>query len=534
MSKPKRTNGGPPITTPPAELVEVSELTESIELIEPIESLLPPSNVVDISAGRKIRSDDTAPAPEIFSCTDSGNAEIFARLYGGKVLFDHLRGREGKWMLWTGTRWREDDDGQIIRLASEVNAKRRNLANGMADAVKTKEQVGWSYVSENLAKISAMLRLAGNHKLLSDSGKKWDADPWLLGCNNGPVDLRTGRLIEASPKQRISRSTNVTYDPAATCPLFTDTLDKMFPTEPEMVAYIQRSLGYSIQGGLKERALFAWCGEGSNGKNTILDTVGDTLGDYAYTMPFSTLDQQSRNSISNDVAALRGYRFLFVSEMGDGVRLNEGRIKSLTGDAKITARFLHQENFTYTPTGKIHLAFNGKPRILDDSDGMWQRIHMIHIATQFVAGTVIKGFRDRLLEELPGILTWLVKGCLLWQREGLNRPESVDAATKAFRDECNPVVPFIEDCCIVNPGLMVTVPELWEAYRAWGRGSGEQHQMSKIEFGRRVGARGFGSKLIRLDDEPKTVVRAWIGLTLNENDDNADYIVEDDDNSFVH
>lgn len=459
----------------------------------------------------------------VYRCSDLGNAELFAALYRGKVLYDHLRKH---WLVWNNVRWRRDDDGAVYRLAKGVMRKRRELAEQIEDDKIRQAVITWALGSENASRIEAMLKLAAREKGIADNGRRWDASPMLLGFEDAIVDLRTGQKVQPLPSMRITQSTGTQYEPAADCPRWIETLNAMWPDAPEIVNYVQRVFGYSITGSTKEQALFCFYGDGQNGKSTMLGAITHALGDYAYTMPFSTIEFVNRSSVSNDVAALYARRFVQSSETQEDIRLNEGRIKSLTGDSSITARFLYQENFTFQPVGKFHLAFNHKPRVYDDSHGFWRRLKLIKVHGIFDGMREIKGFESTLATEAPGILNWLIKGCLLWQEHGLATPDIVVAATEEYRLESNPLRTFIEEQCVVGDKLRVISADLWEQYQNWSKTNGERYPLSRAGFGRRLNAMGFEVQVVRVDGKP---LRVWNGLTVAKMADEPPIAVDDDE-----
>jgi len=121
----------------------------------------------------------------------------------------------------------------------------------------------------------------------------------------------------------------------------------------------------------------------------------------------------------------------------------------------MTARFLNHEFFTFIPVGKIWIATNNKPKIVGTDEGIWRRIHMIPFIQKFEGGNLNKKLKDQLREELPGILNWVIRGAGLWFRDGLNPPDTVKAATAAYRQERNPITPFVEACCITGQTLQM-------------------------------------------------------------------------------
>jgi putative DNA primase/helicase len=274
------------------------------------------------------------------------------------------------------------------------------------------------------------------------------------------------------------------YDPDAKCPLFDQTVNEIFLGDRDLITYVDRFLGYSLSGDCREEALVVCWGEGANGKGTLMNTVGWLLGDYADDLPFSAFELQNRAGIPNDIAKLVGKRFVTASETGETQRLNEARIKALTGRDPITARFLHREFFTFQPEAKFWLATNHRPEVRDDSEGFWRRIHLVPFEASFI-GREDRSLKDRLRDELPGILARCVRGCLAWQRDGLNPPEKVRAATADYRQQSAPLAPFVEDCCELDPQARVGMGELFSRYRDW---AGEK-RMGRHEFIKAVRAR---------------------------------------------
>ncbi len=176
--------------------------------------------------------------------------------------------------------------------------------------------------------------------------------------------------------------TAVGFDPEARCPRWEQAIREWFP-DPALAEFVWLAFGYSITGVTTEQALFGGYAGGANGKSTSLRAIANAVGDYAYDMPFSVVELNQRASIPNDLAALAGRRFILASETNDGTRLNEARIKSLTGGDACTARFLHGEYFTFQPVGKIWLAFNHKPVVRDDSFAFWRRVRLIPFVRTF-------------------------------------------------------------------------------------------------------------------------------------------------------
>jgi putative DNA primase/helicase len=441
--------------------------------------------------------------PDSFPLTDSGNAELIAAKFADRLRFDH---RRKKWLIWNNERWTEDRDGQICRMAKEAARDRLKAATNVRDDEKQKEQVKWALQSESEYRLRAALRLAKTTSPISDAGDGWDSAPFLMGVRNGAVDLHTGQLRPAQPEDRITINATVPFDVGAKCSRFEQFLTEVFLDDMEVVGFVQRAVGYCLTADVTEQCLFLCYGEGANGKSTFLEVIRYVLGGYAHNLPFSAFELTARTGISNDMAGLVGKRFVTAVETNEDARFNEGRIKALTGGDQFTARFLYSEYFTFEPTAKFWLAFNHKPRVADDSHGFWRRIRLIPFLAKFDDAAKDKQLGSKLRAESTGILAWAVRGCLLWQQQGLGLPPAVSEATRAYREESDPLADFLEEryeCC---PEAYVEKARVRQDYEQWANGNGEK-PIDPRSFGERLRARGFVDSRMGHNR-----VRGWKGL----------------------
>lgn len=418
--------------------------------------------------------------------SDSGNAELFATLFCDRLRFDHRRQR---WLWYAGHWWTIDPDGGIMRLAKQAARSRLKTSATVGDDERRKKEAEWALRSESLPRLQAMLMLAQSEKPLADDGSRWDSDPWLLGAANGVVDLRTGKLRAGKPSDQITLHTHIAFDTKAQSRRFDEFVEEIFDSDPDLISYVNRAVGYSFTGDTSEQCFFCCHGEGANGKTTLLNIIRYVIGDYARNLPFSAFELTARSTIPNDVATLPGRRFVTAIETDESARLNEARIKALTGGDPITARLLYRELFTFDPVAKFWLAFNRRPMVADDSHGFWRRVHMIPFNRQFDPGTE-SDLPDKLRSEAAGIFAWAVRGCLEWQKYGLNPPASVVDATNAYCQESDPLRDFLADRCILHHDAQTTVAELWTEYLEWCVQSGVHHSVERPAFSRRLEALG--------------------------------------------
>ena len=443
-------------------------------IIEKIQSTLPPEKI------------------NRFNTTDAGNAELFAELFGDVVRFNH---RTKQWLVWRKYWWEEDKNGEVMRMAKIVIRLRYISAVEFAKNGEKKKLKNWALRSETLQRMEAMLKLARSEEPIADKGEGWDEDPWLLGVGNGVINLKTGELIAGKPGQKISRHIEFDYDPNILLdpnhPQYPKRwlkfLDEVFCNDKELIDFIHRAIGYSLTGITDEQCLFVCYGTGANGKSEFLSILHYILGNYAENTSFSTFEANGRYKIPNDLAQLAGARLVTASETSDGVRLNESRIKCLTGGDPITARFLHQEHFTFYPTMKIWLACNHKPIVNDDSKGFWRRVHLIPFHNTFNKYDD-PNLRETLRREAPGILAWAVEGCLRWQKEGLKPPRIVKQATDEYEAENDPLKDWLTECCIINKNARLRASDGYRSYQKWCEEVGikERERLSMNAWGRRM------------------------------------------------
>ena len=261
------------------------------------------------------------------------------------------------------------------------------------------------------------------------------------------------------------------------------------------VTYLQRAIGYSLTGDTSERALFVLHGKGKTGKSTLLAVVSELVGDFAMRTPTETLMHKQNEGIPNDIAKLRGARFVFASEGEDGKRLAESLIKDLTGEDRIAARFMRQEWFEFTPTFKIWFSTNHRPVIRGTDDAIWGRVKLIPFNVRFSPAeqrpkyVVLAEFRA----ELPGILAWAVRGCLAWQKDGLKEPEAVRAASVEYRADMDTLGAWMVDECMEIPFATQGAASLYENYKHWTENNGEKPVTNKA-FAAQLAERGFQKK----------------------------------------
>lgn len=257
-----------------------------------------------------------------------------------------------------------------------------------------------------------------------------------------------------------------------------------------MIAFLQPAIGYSLTGSTKEQCLFIAHGTGANGKSVFLRTLRELLGDYGRDCPAETLLAKRDNGINNDIARLAGARLVCAIETEDGKRFAESLVKALTGGDTITARFLHREFFEFVPQFKLWLATNHKPTIRGDDHAIWRRIRLIPFGITIPEAEQDGDLGDKLAAERAGILQWAIEGCLAWQKDGLQTPGPVRAATANYRADMDRVGQWIEERCIVTAAAKVQATFAYQDYRKWIDERGE-YALTLTAFGNNLTDRGI-------------------------------------------
>ncbi|MCE5278844.1 MAG: phage/plasmid primase, P4 family [Planctomycetaceae bacterium] len=416
-----------------------------------------------------------AKADEI-KLTDLGNAERFANQHRNTACYCQPR---NSWFIWNGKRWERDILLQVQKSAEQTILSIRKEARNVQDLTRRRAMEDFATKSESRSRVEAMVDLARSK--LAVRPDQFDSDPWLLAVNNGVIDLRTGELRPSLPKDFITHLSPVEYDPAATCPQWEAFLDKIFAGEADLIAFIQRLIGYCLTGSVSEQVLPIFYGDGANGKSTLLNQLKAVMGDYAGPAPHELLTVSKFEKAPNVIADLQGLRLAIASESDSGERLSEALVKLLTGGDMLKARKLYEDFGEFEPTHKIIMMTNHKPRIQGTDEGIWRRLLLVPFNVVIPKDQQDTKLTEKLRQELPGILAWAVCGCLEWQKSGLNPPACVCEATKSFRKESNSFEQFMEERCVPN----VPARDTWtsnaslrDAYMAYCQEIGENSPLN--------------------------------------------------------
>jgi putative DNA primase/helicase len=477
-----------------------------------------------------------------------GDALLFAHLFEGYCVFDHL---EKAWYLWQGHYWKRDEIGRVrqlvagplasVYLQAAADLTTRLGESDDADAHLQQEQemgqhnkdqlqklikglTGRAFALRALTRNSHVLAFACTDQRLALTSDRWDTNPWLLGTPEGVLDLHTGTLRDGRPDDYIRTIIPTSWQGREVpAPRFERFLEEIFGDRDEderaaLITFLQRVLGYGITGQVTEHLFLLLYGEeGRNGKDTLMSMLHAVLGKVVGAVSNDVILSSGRTTTPGaakpHLCSLQGKRMAWASETDKGARFDIGQVKFLTGGGTITARQLYGKEYTFEPSHLLFLLTNNKPHADAKDKAFWERLCPITFRLRFVDNPSgpLERKRDRdlgttLQAEASKILAWLVRGCLDWQRNGLEIPPSVLHERAAYREEEDTLHHFITDCCSLAPEARVKSAQLYERYKQWA----ETNTISK-----KLTGTAFGLEMKRLFEQQRTnqgIVYKGIGL----------------------
>lgn len=461
------------------------------------------------------------PIDESKIYTELSNAQKLVAKFG-----THFRycAQKGQFYTWLNGRWQLDENGRVSRFAKKIaRLMWKDVSRSSEIGVDPREMVKHAKHSESNAGISATLKLASTEPDVVVHAAEFDANPWLLNCLNGTIDLRTGELRPHDRKDLITKQCPVNFDPSATCPMFDKFLVRIMDGNRTLIRYLARMFGYGLTGDIRDQELYVFYGGGANGKNVLVDTVTGMMGPYASAAPPGLLTAKRHEGHPTEIADLCGRRLIVASETEEEDRLRIQFVKRLTGDATLKGRYMRQDYFEFPRTSKTILITNNKPYIPESGNAIWRRIRLLPFNVTIPPGEQDKLLGEKLKAEWPGILNWLVQGCLDWREHGMEAPDEVLVATNTYRAEQDPIAEFLTDCCVRGgPTVRVARTDLFSSYLGWAMQAGEKNPLSRNAFYARIrGLTGVG------DDEWRQAgivipVRGFKGIGLKSLKENSE------------
>lgn len=418
---------------------------------------------------------------------DTGNAKRFVDRFGENLRYNF---DNKAWYIWDGKTWAKDTKSLVKCYADVLIGEMKKEALDEDDDSTAQALLrNVRHVSSSAGK-EAMLKEAQHIGKMPTRNEDYDQDPYLLNCENGVIDLKTGVLLPHDRKYMMSRNTHVEVDMAGEPELWKETIDGIFKGSGDLIDFVQEAVGYSATGDTKETCFFQCYGSGSNGKSLFFSVIADCLGDYALNAQVETILARGKAPSSNaspDIARMAGARFVRTTEPNEGARFNEGLVKQITGGHdKITARFLYASDFEFTPCFKLWIACNYKIAVRGTDKGIWRRMRLIPFEASFEGKKDDKDRAEKLRAEYPRILGWIVRGAMKWQKEGLNVPTEVSLATEEYRTEMDIVASYLAERAKLDPNRMEKASDIYKDYKQWALNGGE-YLMSQTKFGLEMG-----------------------------------------------
>ena len=453
--------------------------------------------------------------------TEAGRAYRMAEYFGGELKYAT---DTDTWYEWDGVHWRPLSQASIETKAAYVlgDLLREDINATTQDRESRGALFKFYDKCQSAARVRGVVQYARTITTLWCESKDFDANPRYFGVANGDIDLETGELLPPDPRRMVSLASQVAYDPEAKCPLWEQTVREVLMDSEESAEYLQRIFGYAMCGDPKEEVMFIFHGSGNNGKSTILKVARSIFGPNGCSLSPETLtstgagNSASAGSARADLIALQGKRFAVIPETEERARLKEATVKRLVSIDEIAARGVYETKMRYfSPTWVPIMATNYLPRIDGTDEGIWRRVRPIGFNRNFDTDPKIKRDRNRssrLRAELPGILSWFVKGAIRYQEEGLRAPKSVLRETADYRDSMDALQEWLDERCVFDINASVGVNDAWASWKRYSESAGTERAIpTKMALTQRLYKKGIESKQVRLDGRSS---RRYIGLRL--------------------
>jgi putative DNA primase/helicase len=421
--------------------------------------------------------------------TELGYARRLIHVYGNRLRYVPAWRR---WLVWDGQRWAHDATGQAQRWMKVIARRLTTGAMTIEDDQERKTKVSMARRGESAHAIGGALTLAGTENGIVVTADDLDADPFLLNCRNGTLDLRTTELRPHDPTDLLTKMAGAEYDPTAAGKAFAKFLQDVQP-KTEVRDYIARLTGLSLEGRVVAHILPIHYGAGANGKSTYFAAVAAALGDYAAPADPELLTARGYDAHPTGTADLFGLRLAILHESDHGRRLAEGTVKRLTGGDRIKARRMREDFWSFDPSHTFAMLSNHKPVISGTDEGIWRRVRLVPWEVVIPVDERDEDLGDKLMLELGAVLAYLVEGYRQWRAEGLGDPETVTAATAAYRAESDALKRFVDDRCKTGLNFTVRSSELFAAWQKWCATEGVESGSNKA-FTESLQNRGYDTR----------------------------------------
>lgn len=465
-----------------------------------------------------------------------GDARMFVEIYRGWFIYDH----SGQlWYFWDGQYWKVDLTNRVMRAVQrcvkiyllECNRLSLKINSARVDKKSDSEinrlvqlersvrvRIQALQTKPRIKDVLELARSGSGPDSLSTDGSEWNRNEWLFCTPYAVIDLRTGEGNQGKPADMQKTCSPVKWlglnepDP----PIWTKFTNEIFDGDQELISFIQRLVGYFISGKINEEVFIILLGTGRNGKTKFIEAIKGIMGDYSGTMEIETLIEQKNSGSAggprSDKLALMGKRFMTCSESEDGHRLSASMVKCLTGGDRICARATFGRfPVEFDPTHKMALLSNFEPKIYSNDPAIRARILEIPFNIFFTDDPKLKHERqkdrdisEKLKAEYSGILSWMVRGCIEWQRIGLQPPDVVRAATEEYLVKNDMLADFIKSCCRLTGETQARI--IYDAYSLYCSEAGI-NSICMNKFTEQM--------LVKFDRYSKNKKKFYIGISLS-------------------
>jgi len=440
--------------------------------------------------------------------TGFGLAERFLSQYIGEIFYVvDLK----CWLYWTGKQFIiavvivEALAKQVIFDLRKELIKKKPLKNEdkFGNPIFDDDILEFLEMNSNFSGINRTLLNARSMPEIVAYDAEFDNHPNLLNVQNGIIDLKIGELIAHSPEWKMRKIARVKFVRGAKSEKFNTFLNDIAKGDKDLKEYLQRIFGYALTGSTKEQVFFIFVGNGANGKSTILNLFLNILGDYAKATPTQTLMSKGYQGINTDEARLNGARFVVASEVNKKQKLDEAKIKKMTGGDTITARFMRKDFVEFQAEFKIFMAVNTLPEVSAD-DAIFRRIRVVPFNARFEADKLNKDLQDELFKEREAFLDWAAEGAAKWYKEGFSDCQKVEDATKIYKKTADILQRFLAQTVSFDPAYKISIAELYDAYVAWAAENSEI-DLAKRDFGDLMRVKNYAQS-------KSGSTRSWNGL----------------------
>lgn len=441
----------------------------------------------------KIKTGELVLFMRAHKITDYGMAERFLDKYSKQLRYDPV---QTAWLVYDGTRW--EYVGKSIKTTpmGRVVDMLRDLPNEFEAGEIREAAEKYAHGAEKAGTLNGVYGLCAAVSALDN--RDLDKGSNLLNMVNGTLDLAAGTLRAHSPDDLLTMRMPVAYDPAATCPRFDKFLEETFDS-PSTRDYVRRLFGYTLSVDTREHIFVVHYGIGRNGKSVLINTLANIMGGYALAADIQSLSQAGRanngSAPSPDIYTMKGHHFIYAEEGHVSSTLNDGLIKRMAAGGDISCRALFSGQETFPFIGKLHIVANHKPKVRDDSLGMWERVHLLPYNNVVPRERRDKFLEEQLIREAPGILNWMLRGYAECKATGLGTCVEVEIASEEYRKECDVLSDFLFD--MVESGVPAAegTMAVYKAYQAHSTDNGIMSPITQKEFARRMRDRGVQSGL---------------------------------------